>query len=274
MIELNSQMFQKRRRRVLKQALEEAGDRELRELRDRIASRQERIAQLELELFDTRADLARFEHEMEGRLGVLKIHIAKLEHRVEAAKRSAARRAQWGDRADSPDVPEDVVEQFRRRWKQSNRPKPEPPKKPLDEASKEEFKSMFRSLAKRFHPDLARNPEEKQWREERMAEVNMAYAELDMSALKTMAEVPDWSPEVTQKSREQEITELHIEIQRLDDVITNLERTLRELINSDTVKLMLDVSIARNEGRDLLGHIESELLAKIASLEKELAMIG
>jgi hypothetical protein len=273
-IKLNNQMFQKHRRRSLKQALEEAGDRELRELRDRVAGRQERVAQLELELFDTRADLARFEHEMEERLGKLKLIIAKLEHRVEVARRNAARRAQWGDRADSPDVPEDVVEQFRRRWKQSDPLKAPPPKKPLDEASKEEFKTIFRSLAKRFHPDLAINPEEKQWRVENMAEVNRAYAELDMSALKVLAEKPDWSPVTPVITREQEITELHIEIGRLDGVIANLERTVRELINSDTVKLMLDVSIARKDGRDLLGHMEDELLSRIASLEKELATIG
>lgn len=266
--------FQARRRRGLKQALDEAGDVELKELREAITSRQERIAELELELFDTRADLADFEREAEERLGLLKRQIERLESRIEEARRRAARRAQWGDRADSPDTPEDVVEQFRKTWKRTGRPSKPSIKKEVSESTKEELKTVYRRLAKRFHPDLVRDPEEKRWREEQMTKVNTAYADHDMTALLAIEGSETWTPVKSIQSREEEIVELRSEVKRLDGIISELERTLRELINSDTVKLMLDATIARKSGRDLLREMENALLARVAELQNELSSIS
>jgi len=144
-------------------------------------------------------------------------------------------------------------------------------KRKIDEATKEELKTLYRNLAKRFHPDLARDPEEKAWREERMAEVNVAYAELNMTALEALVDKSDWSPKAVVQSRDEEVSELHSEIRRLDGLIADLERNLLEMINSDTVKLMLEVSSARREGWDLLGHMENNLLAQISALQNNLS---
>jgi DnaJ-class molecular chaperone len=133
------------------------------------------------------------------------------------------------------------------------------------------LKTLYRSLAKRFHPDLARDPEEKAWREERMAEVNAAYAELNMAALEALIDKEDWSPKPSVQSRDGEVAGLYSEITRLDKLIDELDRALRELINSDTVKLMLEVSSARREGWDLLGQMENDLMAQISSLQNQLA---
>lgn len=272
-IQLSKSYFQGKKRRGLKQALDEAGDVELRELRTAVSVRQERVAQLELELFDTRSDVTKFEREMEGRLGLLKRQIERLEIQIADARRRAARRAQWGERADSPDIPEDVVEQFRKTWKRSGKPSQPSKKKEVDEEIKEELKTLYRKMAKRYHPDLASDPQEKAWREEQMAKVNKAYSESNMVALLSFEEKPDWSPVVRKKSREEEIAELYSESKRLDGVITRLERDLRLLINSDTVKLMLEVSVARKAGQDLLRAMEEDLLAKVASLQRELTSI-
>ena len=270
---LRKDLFKRNRRGRLKQALSEASDYELQTLRNEVSVRQEKVAQLELEFFDTRADLTVFEREMEDRLGLLKRQIKRLEDKLESAKRQAARRAQWGDRVDSPDIPEDVVDQFRKTWRR-HESDASPPilEKKIDEATKEELKTLYRSLAKRFHPDLAIDPEEKAWREERMAEVNAAYAEMDRIALEALVGKSDWSPKPSVRSRDEEVAELRAEIRRLDELIDDLERKLRELINSDTVKLMLEVSSARRAGWDLLGKMENDLLAQISALQHELSI--
>jgi hypothetical protein len=269
---LRKDLFKRNRRGRLKQALSEASDYELQTLRNEVSLRQEEVAQLELEFFDTRADLTVFEREMEDRLGLLKRQIKRLEDKLETAKRQAARRAQWGDRADSPDIPEDVVDQFRKTWRRQEKDaSPHPLERKVDEATKEELKTLYRNLAKRFHPDLAIDPEEKAWREERMAEVNAAYAEMDMTALEALVGKSDWAPKPSVRSRDEEVAELRAEIKRLDELIEDLERNLRELINSDTVKLMLEVSSARRAGWDLLGKMENDLLARISALQHELS---
>jgi hypothetical protein len=269
---LRKDLFQGSKRGRLKRVLSEASDQELQTLRYEVSIRQERVAQLELEIFDTRADLTVFEREMEDRLGLLKRQIERLEVKLEEARRQAARRAQWGDRADSPDLPEDVVDQFHRTWRTGREGSTTSPLKPkVDETTKEELKTLYRTLAKRFHPDLARDPDEKAWREERMAEVNAAYADLDKATLESLTEETEWSPEPKVQSRDEEVAGLHKEITRLDKLLDDLERNLRELINSETVKLMLEASSARRQGWDLLGKMESDLMAKISSLQSELA---
>ena len=267
-------MFQRKSRRSLKQAIDQAGDSELRELQLDISERQERIAQLEFELSDTNADLGRFEHEFELRVGILEQQLQNLEADLEQARFQAARKAQWGERADSPDMHVDVLEQFRRTWAPREKPPEPPPEQPITEEMKAELKTQFRSLAKRFHPDLVTDPEAKRWRQKIMAQVNEAYAAQDVRALKTLGEKQERPEAPVQKSREQILADMRAEVRRLDGVIRNLEHTLQELINSHTVQLMLEVTITARQGRDLLAEMASSLRTKIADIEADIAALS
>ena len=101
-------------------------------------------------------------------MGPLQKRLETLEAELADARRKASRRAMWGDRASSPDVPEDVVAQYTRIWgwgSKPSQPDPAPSMRPaappsaaLDES---ELKTLYRALAKRFHPDLAQDPSEK-----------------------------------------------------------------------------------------------------------------
>jgi hypothetical protein len=264
-------MFQRDKRNSLRQALRKASDPELQELDNQIKRRQERVARLELELSDTRSELARFEHELDRRLGPLQRRVEELERQIEEAQRRVERRAQWGDRLDSEDVPEDVVEQFRKTWTRKEPPPKPPPVKQVDEATKAELKTLFRALAKRFHPDLASDPKEKRWRADVMAKVNEAYSVQDLRALKALEEKPDWDKAAPVKSRAQMVADMRKEIRRLDGVIASLMNEMQRLSNSHMVKLMLDVSMARRSGRDLLAEMAVDLQSEITILETDLS---
>ncbi len=266
-------MFQ-RRSRSLKQAIDQAGDSELRELQLDLQERQERVAQLEFEISDTNAELGRFENELHTRVGVLERQLGDLESDLEQARFQAARRAQWGDRADSPDMHVDVLEQFRQTWTPKEKPPGPPPEEPVSEEVKAELKTLFRALAKRFHPDLVTDPEAKRWRQKIMAQVNEAYAAQDVAALKALANKQERPEEPVQKNREQILADMRAEVRRLDRVITNLERHLNDLINSHTVKLMLEVTIAARQGRDLLEEMAQDLRKRIAHVEAEIASLS
>jgi len=267
-------MFQKKNRRSLKQALERAGDSDLRSLEVDVAERQERVAQLQFELSDTQADLERFEREYEIQVGSLQQRLISLETEVEQARLRAAHRAQWGNRADSPDFNVDVVEQFRRTWAPREKPSEPQPPEPVSDEMKAELKQLFRALAKRFHPDLVTDPEEKRRREKVMAQVNDAYAAQKLSVMKKLAQKPDRPEAPATKTREQIIVDLKAEIVRLDRVVLALERQLQELINSYTVRLMLEVSIAERDGGNLLAEMAADIRTEIASLEAELEALG
>jgi uncharacterized small protein (DUF1192 family) len=267
-------MFQRKDRRSLKQALDRAGDSDLRELQLDINERQDRIAQLEFELSDTNADLGRFEQEYQERVGMLEQQVQNLEADLEQARFRAARKAQWGERADSPDLHVDVLEQFRRTWTPRDKPPEPPPEQPITDQMKAELKTLFRALAKRFHPDLVTDPEAKRWRQKIMAQVNEAYAAQDVRALRALGEKQDRPEAPVQKTREQILVDMQAEVRRLDGVIRNLERTLQELINSHTVQLMLEVTIAARQGRDLLSEMAASLRTRIAQLKSEIAALS
>lgn len=265
-------MFEKKRRGTLKQAMDKATDPEINELRFAIAERQDKIAELELELSDTRSELARFELEYDAQVGHLQRRLEELEDELVRARHRSAQRAQWGPQAEGDEIP-DVMEQFRRTWTRHEEPAPPPPPEPSDDVSKEDLKKLFRTLAKMFHPDLVTETYEKKRREEVMAKINKAYAAGDAASLKALLDVPSEPEPVYQKTRAELAAELRSEARRLDGVIRDLSNTLHTLTNSATVKLMLDVSIARQQGRDLLVEMARDLTLEIERVEAEIAAL-
>jgi hypothetical protein len=214
-----------------------------------------------------------FERKLEVEVGNLKHTLSVLKTKLQNAKRNAERKAQWGDRAEKDDVPEDVVEQFEKTWRPRGEPKPPVVEVSLDDEEKAQLKAAFRALAKKFHPDLVMDPGEKTRREDIMAEVNQAYAASDLRELEKLLEQPEVMSGQPSRTRAEELRHLSEEIRRLDAVISDLEKTLSDLTNSATLKLMLDVSMARNEGRDLLAEMAEDYKLEISRVESELASL-
>jgi ribosomal protein L29 len=265
-------MFRRRSSGSLSDALRRSRDPELADLDAQVGERQERVAELELELFEMRAALARFQAEMGSRVGPLQSRISDLRKDVARARHRAERRAQWGDRVESEDdAPPDVFAQYERTWRKPPEGLPKTPKAEPDEATKNKIKAEYRALAKRFHPDLTSDPEEKKRREKVMAEVNQAYADGDLEALRRLAAKADRPERAPEKSRDEILVELRREVRRLDAVIAQLQSDVGRLTRSADVKLMLDASIAKREGRDLLAEMAADLRREILDLEMELA---
>ncbi len=209
---------------------------------------------------------------MARRIGPLQSRLSDLHKEVSQARHRAERRAQWGARAESEDdAPPDVFAQYERTWRKPPEGMPKEPKRAPDAATKSQIKAEYRALAKRFHPDLTGDPEEKKWREKVMAEVNQAYADGDVEALRKLASRVDRPESGPEKSREQILVELRREIKRLDGVIAQLQAEIGRLTRSSEVKLMLDASIARREGRELLAEMAADFRREIVELELELA---
>lgn len=257
----------------MKQAIDQATDFEMRDLSAQLTRRQDQVAQLQGELIETRTELELFERQLEDELGNLKHTLSVLRRKLQKARRHSQWQAQWGDRADSEDIPEDVLEQFEKTWRPRGAPSQAEEKVSLDEDAKTELKAIFRELAKKFHPDLVMDPEVKQRRESIMSQVNQAYAANDLRALKRILEKPDVVKGEPERTRDEKIVHMRKEILRLDEVISELKQELSDLVNSATVKLMLDVSMARKAGRNLLAEMAENYRAEISQIEAELSRL-
>ena len=259
-------MFGRRNRSSLSSTIRDARDPELRTLRANISERQEAVADLELELFDLRVSLEQFERELGRRIRPLERQLTDLRAQLSESRHASERRAQWGkDLEEAPDV----VRQFERAWTRSESPIAPPRTSPRPDDS--ELKTLYRELAKRFHPDLTTDSQEKEWRESMMAAVNAAYQKHDLEALLELQQKPDRPVRAMVQSRAETLAQLSSEVLRLDQVIQKLTRQLDELVNSALARLQLEVSMARQSGQDLLGQIARELELDIARTQAELA---
>jgi predicted nucleic acid-binding Zn-ribbon protein len=249
-------------------------DPELNAYRATLARRQETIAELELDLLNSRTELAEFNSELERRVGPLQKRLEAVQAELKAARQRASRQAVWGARADSPDIPEDVTAQYQRLWGPDPAAAPYSAPPTADEPLQSQLKLLYRALAKRFHPDLSADPAEKPWREQMMGRINTAYHAQDLAALRQMAGEPSAAPASAApaaKSRAQVLAELQAEIERLDQLAARLERELDDLAKSPAVRLKLDAVFARRAGRDLVGELAAQLQADLSRAEKELA---
>jgi hypothetical protein len=239
-----------------------------------VNTRQTKAAELEADLMESHESLAAFQREFEARLGPPMQRVNELQERLKAARRAAMQRVWAESRFGSKFV--DVEDQFRTAWTQTDSGAPPPPPPTVNPNIESEIKTLYRELAKRFHPDLAATEAERQWRTPRMAEVNVAYAARDLATLQKFAALDDeqFTSEVKVDSREALLASLRHECERLDELIESLEREFDELANSPALQMQLNASMARRAGRDLIGEAVRDLEREAAGLESELKGMG
>lgn len=133
-----------------------------------------------------------------------------------------------------------------------------------------EIHRLFRELAKRFHPDLARTEDERRKREPLMQRVNAAMHDRDLARLRQLfgeAEVSDAAFET--RSLGDKLVWAIREVARLDQVIQELEQELASLRSSESHALW-----QREEyGERVIERLRRELQGNIEEAQRELATL-
>lgn len=213
-----------------------------------LETRRQRAADLQLELETLKLDLTRFEAEYHARVGHLFVELDRVRLACDECGRRIAR-LRTNVRSDLEDLEHDVAEAFAKRRErifaeeaESRRyqrtyaeERQRPTLAPDDEA---ELKRIYRELARRYHPDLARSDAERQRCEERMLRINAAYRDRDLGSLKDIAAAsePD-SPAFARQTVTKRLEWARAELARIDGVITGLVEAIRRTRASDTYQL-------------------------------------
>ena len=132
------------------------------------------------------------------------------------------------------------------------------------------MKQLYRELAKRFHPDLARTDAERRTREGTMRRVNDAFREQDEAALRAIsqeAEVADAAFEA--RSIGEKLAWAIREVARLDGLIDDLLRKLEAVRASETFRLWQ----RQEAGEQVIGTLETDLTNEIAGERDRLAVL-
>jgi hypothetical protein len=134
-------------------------------------------------------------------------------------------------------------------------------RKNIPEHEKEELKKLWRSLAHKYHPDLARNEEDRKKFEEIMQKVNKAYADGDLEALKAIEQEHIEDAETVSAEL------LKTKLQNIESAICRLEKEYSVLQKSEWQIWKNNIEEAKKQGRDLLLELEQKLLKDISTKE-------
>ncbi len=258
--------------------IETPEEREYTRYQREVESRQRWIADLRAELDSLKLTLARFEAEYHARVGILFVELDRARLAIAEYERRIAR-LQADPDADPAEVERDVGREFgsrreevrtedeeTRRYERLHRQEQGRPQ--LDAQAEDEIRRLYRDLARRYHPDLARTDEERRRREPLMQRVNAAMRERDVAALRDLfrqAEVTD--PTFEARTIGERLVWAIREVARLDGVIADLETELAAMQANETYQLWN----RQQSGENVLQILETDLMAQLATERDRLA---
>lgn len=242
-------------------------------LQAEIDERHALVTDLEAEVVDLRQQIADFEKRytrlvvpLETRLQAVREAIAELERSSRWQGRShplGVERPQE-DFWKPPEGYVSVEEQYRRAWNPTPQPadgdyviRPQSQTRGPDPAETD-IKKLYRALARRYHPDMTTDPDERAQRNTLMAQINDAYAQRDLPTLQALARQPGGlRPEQPLAAlRLQELRQIN---QQLRDRISALRLEKAEIQHSDVMRLSIESKLAASRGRDLLAEMVRQL---------------
>lgn len=231
-----------------------------------IALRRRRVDQLQAELALLRGALDRFEALCRARVGDL---LAELRRVGQAAADYERRVERLRLGASSPD-PTDLIEEEPAPF--ARQPPPDPPiDEPVDEpavpqprpvgAVAAEAKRLYLDLAKRCHPDRARDDAERRRREALMLRVNEAFRQHDLAALRALRrEAEGADPAFAERPVGERLAWSLAELARLDDLLVDLRAEIIFLRRGETHRLW-----RRHEaGEPVIDQLERDLDRRLA----------
>jgi hypothetical protein len=130
-----------------------------------------------------------------------------------------------------------------------------------------DIKVLYRKLARRYHPDLARSDADRIQSNAQMAEINQAYNEGDLPTMMKMAGMAiPYGVNIPQPPLQPggHPNKSLTEAEQLELKLKGIRQQINRLSNLPIVRLSLEVKLARHQGRDLLYEMASELRYKVA----------
>lgn len=243
-------------------------------LRAEIGQHEAEIARLQAEIAEMERELAEFQTRYDRIVGVAQTRLDAIRAAIDDVLEQNRRRYQatydpqpsW----TPPNGYVSVEEQYRRVWQTPARNSA-----PRRSAAAREpsLKQRYRELARRFHPDLATDPAERQRRTEIMHHINEAYAAHDLETLDAISDaIGEHGDELPPDAPLESLTLRHLQrlLDSLRDEVTTLKHERDMLFYGEMMRLKLDEKLARMRGRDLLRELAQQLNEEFFQLQERL----
>jgi hypothetical protein len=138
-----------------------------------------------------------------------------------------------------------------------------------------EMKRLYREVAKRIHPDLTSDRDDRAKRQQLMAEANQAYERGDQDELTKIFTEYECSPEAVKgEGPGAELIRVIRRISQARSRLSEIEAETQELIRSDLYQLKSRVDEAQRHGRDVLKEMVAKVDDQIAQAKSRLENSG
>lgn len=232
--------------------------------REQLAAVRTELAERESELAEIRAQLKAFEGRYLRQVGVLYAELDELEARI--AEREV-------DLYDS-DSARQRAEEARQRAQETHDAAFGDAREAEEFDPPPSLKALFRDLAKRIHPDFARDDAEQRYFTLLMARANQAYSRGDAETLQRLL---DDHREIHAagggESVSAELLRITRQIQHAQRDIARLDIARQAVLSSELAQLHLDAEAAAREHRDLLTELATGLREQIGDAERRLELV-
>jgi hypothetical protein len=139
--------------------------------------------------------------------------------------------------------------------------------------SSPEMKRLYREVAKRVHPDLTSDREDRTKRQQLMADANDAYERGDESKLVKILTEYECSPEAVQgEGAGAELIRVIRRISQARGRLSEIEAEMQELLRSDLYQLKSRIDEAQKHGRDVLKEMVAKVEEQIAQANRRLEL--
>jgi hypothetical protein len=139
------------------------------------------------------------------------------------------------------------------------------------EASRE-MKRLYRTVAKRIHPDLTSDRDDRAKRQQLMSEANEAYERGDEAQLAKILTEYEHSPEAVKgEGPGAELVRVIRRISQMRGRLSEMEAELQELLRGDLFQLKSRLDEAAQHGRDVLQEMVAKVDDQIAQARERLA---
>jgi len=238
-------------------------EQELARKRKENAALESELADRELRSANLRAELGAFERQYLHHVG---LRYAELdEYKAQIAERLAK------EQPENERVQQAAREARGRADETKSAAGEKSPEAPNAFQASPEMKRLFREVAKRIHPDLTSDRDDRAKRQQLMAEANQAYERGDEQELTRILTEYEHSPEAVKgEGAGAELVRVIRRISQARSRLSEIEAETQELLRSDLYQLKSRVDEAQRHGRDVLQEMISKVDEQIAQAKRRI----
>ncbi len=230
-----------------------------------------RLVEAEAELTERLAAISAFEFKLRLRIAKLTERLDRLDAEIQELKR----KVRWLGEGWQTDPENEAAAWVAGKTASESgdyRYHAAPPREPrpvLAEEEKASLKQLYRQLARRFHPDMAVDDADRDYRTQVMMAINAAYAAADLDRLEHLLLEPDAPHTIAVQTEEDQLAMLTRELTRVQNRLQEIADELARLDKHKSAVMMRRQERAERAGRDWFGELEVQLRDDIAKRQIE-----